>query len=76
MASLRIVGSGCDLVSRRHTFVLSGITRLVSSDRTKGYDFSYRSFAYQPLWEFPYSHSEHSTFLPVSWRLSRLRKPN
>jgi len=45
MASLHIVGSGFDLVCRRHTLVLTGITRLFSIDRTNGYDYSYRSVA-------------------------------
>jgi len=76
MASLHIVGSGFDLVCRRHTFVLTGITRLFSIGRTNGYDYSYQSVAEQPIWEFPDSLSEHITFLLVTGRLCKPRKPN
>ena len=57
-------------------FFLTGITRLFSIHRTNGYNYSYRFVAQQPLWEFPDSLSEHSTFLPVTTCLARPRKPN
>jgi len=38
-----------DLVCRRHSLVLSGITRLFSIDRSNGYDYSYRSRANNPF---------------------------
>jgi len=43
MASLHIGRSDFDSACRRHTFVLTGITRLVSIDRNNGYDYSYWS---------------------------------
>jgi len=38
-----------DLACRKHTLVLSGITRLFPIDRTNGYDYSYWSFANNPF---------------------------
>jgi len=41
------------LVCRRHSFVLSGITRLFPIDRTNGCDYSYRSRANNPFGSSP-----------------------
>jgi len=38
-----------DMVCRKHSLVLSGITRLFPIDRTNGYDYSYRSHANNPF---------------------------
>jgi len=42
-----------DLVCRRHSLVLSGITRLFPIDRTNGCDYSYRSRASNPFGSSP-----------------------
>ena len=42
-----------DLVCRRHSLVLSGITQLFRSDRTNGCDYSYRSHANNPFGSSP-----------------------
>jgi len=42
-----------DLVCRRHSLVLSGITRLFPIDRTNGCDYSYRSRANNPFRSSP-----------------------
>jgi len=38
-----------DIACRKHSLVLSGITRLFPIDRTNGYDYSYRSLANNPF---------------------------
>jgi len=42
-----------DLVCRRYSLVLSGITRLFPIDRTNGCDYSYRSRANNPFGSSP-----------------------
>ena len=42
-----------NLVCRRHSLVLSGITRLFPIDRTNGYNYSYRSPANDPFGSSP-----------------------
>jgi len=54
-----------DLVCRRHSLVLSGITRLFPIDRTNGYDYSYRSRANNPFGssQTPFRSIVHSYWL-------------
>jgi len=42
-----------DLSCRKHSLVLSGITRLLPIDRTNGYDYSHRSLANNPFGSSP-----------------------
>jgi len=53
MANPDIVGSVFDLVCRRHSLVLSGITRLFRIDQTNGCDYSCRSRANNPFGSSP-----------------------
>jgi len=54
-----------DLVCRRHSLVLSGITHLFPIDRTNGCDYSYRSCTNNPLWSSltPFPSIVHSYWL-------------
>jgi len=42
-----------DVVCRKHSLVLTGITGLFPIDRTNGYDYSYRSHANNPFGSSP-----------------------
>jgi len=42
-----------DMVCRRHSLVLTGITRLFPIGRTNGYDYSYMSLANNPYGSSP-----------------------
>jgi len=42
-----------DLACRKHSLVLSGITRLFPIDRSNGYNYSYRSLANTPFGSSP-----------------------
>jgi len=55
-----------DLVYRKHSLVLTGITRLFPIDRTNGYDYSYRSVANNAFWSSPtpFPSIVHSYWLP------------
>jgi len=65
-----------DMVYRRHSLVLGGITRLFPINRTNSYDDSYQSLGNNPFESSPtpFPSKVHSYWL--LGRVSRQRNPN